>query len=77
MFRDMVNKNDPVAKKVLAYQDSKEFKKELDLLAERVRPGLSLSRFLDYEQGNSINYMGYEDIIKKLELLKLTSEEGK
>lgn len=39
--------------------------------------GLSLSRFLDYEQGNSINYPGYEAIIKKLELLKTTSEEAK
>lgn len=28
--------------------------------------GLSLSRFLDYEQGNSVNYMGYEDVIGKL-----------
>jgi len=37
--------------------------------------GLSLSRFLDYEQGNSLNYIGYEDIIKKLELLKATSKE--
>lgn len=37
--------------------------------------GLSLSRFLDYEQGNSLNYIGYEDIIKKLELLKTTSKE--
>lgn len=39
--------------------------------------GLSLSRFLDYEQGNSINYTGYEDIIGKLELLKITSKEEK
>ena len=37
MLRDMLNKDDPVAKKVLAYQDSKEFKKELDALSERVR----------------------------------------
>lgn len=39
--------------------------------------GLSLSRFLDYEQGNSVNYIGYEDIINKLELLKTTSKEAK
>lgn len=37
--------------------------------------GLRLSRFLDYEQGNSVNYMDYEDIIRKLELLKTTSKE--
>lgn len=41
MLRDMLNKNDPLARKVLAYQDSQEFNKELDLLAERVRLGLS------------------------------------
>ena len=28
--------------------------------------GLNLSRFLDYEQGNSVNYRGYEDIMGKL-----------
>lgn len=37
--------------------------------------GLSLSRFLDYEQGNSVDYTGYEDIIGKLELLKITGKE--
>lgn len=52
MLRDMVNKNDPVAKKVLAYQDSKEFKKELDLLAERVRLGVSQEDFKKYKKSN-------------------------
>lgn len=32
--------------------------------------GISLSDFIDYEQGLSINYAGYESIINKLELLK-------
>lgn len=37
--------------------------------------GMSLSDFLDYEQGSSKDYAGYEAIIKKLELLKTTSKE--
>lgn len=32
--------------------------------------GMSLSYFLDYEQGSSRDYAGYEDIINKLDLLK-------
>lgn len=32
--------------------------------------GMSLSEFLDYEQGSSRDYAGYEDIINKLDLLK-------
>lgn len=32
--------------------------------------GMSLSEFLDYEQGASRNYAGYEAIINKLDLLK-------
>ena len=41
MLRDMVNKNGPLARKVLAYNESDEFKKELTNLAERVKLGLS------------------------------------
>ena len=50
MLRDMLNKDDPVAKKVLAYQDSKEFKKELDALSERVRLGLSPEEYNKYKK---------------------------
>lgn len=32
--------------------------------------GMSLSEFLDYEQGSSRDYAGYEDIINKLDSLK-------
>jgi len=32
--------------------------------------GMRLSEFLDYEQGSSRNYAGYEAIINKLDLLK-------
>lgn len=52
MLRDMLNKDDPVAKKVLAYQDSKEFKKELDALSERVRLGLSPEEYNKYQKSN-------------------------
>lgn len=52
MLRDMLNKDDPVAKKVLAYQDSKEFKKELDALSERVRLGLSPEEYNKYKKSN-------------------------
>lgn len=52
MLRDMLNKDDPVAKKVLAYQDSKEFKKELDALSERVRLGLSTEEYNKYQKSN-------------------------
>lgn len=53
MLRDMLNKNDQVARKVLAYQDSKEFKKELDLLAERVRLGLNQEEFKKYKKSSN------------------------
>lgn len=53
MLRDMLNKDDPLARKVLAYQDSKEFKKELDLLAERVRLGLSQEEFKKYKKSSN------------------------
>lgn len=53
MLRDMLNKEDPVARKVLAYQDSKEFKKELDLLAERVSLGLSQEEFKKYKKSSN------------------------
>jgi len=51
MFRDMLNKDDPVAKKVLAYTDSKEFKQELDKLSERVRLGLTPEEYKKYKEG--------------------------
>ena len=52
MLRDMLNKDDPVAKKVLDYQDSKEFKEELDALSERVRLGLSPEEYDKYKKSN-------------------------
>jgi len=51
MFRDMLNKDDPVAKKVLAYTDSKEFKQELDKLSERARLGLTPEEYKKYKEG--------------------------
>lgn len=41
-----------MAKKVLAYQDSKEFKKELDALSERVGLGLSSEEYNKYKKSN-------------------------
>lgn len=50
--RDVLNKDDPVAKKVLAYQESKKFKKELDALSEKVRLGLSPEEYNKYKKSN-------------------------
>ena len=51
-LKDMVNKNDPLARKVLAYNESDEFKKELTNLAERVRLGLSQEEYRAYRKDN-------------------------
>lgn len=49
-LKDMVNKNDPLARKVLAYNESDEFKKELTNLAERVKLGLSQEEYRAYKE---------------------------
>lgn len=49
-LKDMVNKNDPLAREVLAYNESDEFKKELTNLAERVKLGLSQEEYRAYKQ---------------------------
>ncbi|AYH92022.1 hypothetical protein HOU39_gp128 [Lactobacillus phage Iacchus] len=51
-LKDMVNKNDPLARKVLAYNESDEFKKELTNLAERVKLGLSQEEYRAYKKDN-------------------------
>lgn len=51
-LRDMLNKDDPVAKRVMAYTDSKEFKRELDKLSERVRLGLTPEEYKKYKEGS-------------------------
>ena len=48
----MLNKDDPVAKKVLAYTNSKEFKQELDSLSERVRLGLTPEEYKKHKEGS-------------------------
>lgn len=49
-LKDVVNKNDPLARKVLAYNESDEFKKELTNLAERVKLGLSQEEYRAYKE---------------------------
>ena len=51
-LKDMVNKNDPLARKVLAYNESDKFKKELTNLAERVKLGLSQEEYRAYKTDN-------------------------
>jgi len=51
-LRDMVNKNDPLSRMVLAYNESDEFKKELTTLAERVKLGLSQEEYRAYKKDN-------------------------
>ena len=48
----MVNKNDPLARKVLAYNESDKFKKKLTNLAERVKLGLSQEEYRAYKADN-------------------------
>ena len=48
----MVNKNDPLARKVLAYNESDKFKKKLTNLAERVKLGLSQEEYRAYRKDN-------------------------
>lgn len=50
-LKDMVNKNDPLARKVLAYNESDEFKKELTNLDERVKLRLSQEEYKAYKKG--------------------------
>lgn len=51
-LKNMVNKNNPLAKKILAYNESDEFKNELTNLAERVRLGLSQEEYIAYKKDN-------------------------
>ena len=51
-LKDMVNKNDPLARKVLAYNESDKFKKKLTNLAERVKLGLSQEEYRAYKADN-------------------------
>lgn len=49
-LKDMINKNDPLARKILAYNESDEFKKELTNLVERVKLGLSQEEYRAYKK---------------------------
>lgn len=51
-LKDMVSKNDPLARKILAYNESDEFKKELTNLAERIKLGLSQDEYRAYKKDN-------------------------
>ena len=53
-LKDMVNKNSPLARKVLAYNESDEFKKELTNLTERVKLGLSQEEYREYRKDNKL-----------------------